>query len=488
MAKRTKMWPAASVRMYRQGLGDCFLISLGKADGAAHHIVIDCGVWDVSVPARERIKKCAEDIKTRTGGRIDLLVVTHEHWDHVSGFSELQARSVFASMEIKEILLAWTEDPEDELGLALKGKYAAIKHRLAAAFTDAGKAGLGVNSGVGTVLAAGGLGVGLGVGTNPSEALDWVKGLVKGSKPATVRYGMPGKIIEVPGAKIYVLGPPHSEEDLRKAQGGKKAKKEGETYLTESLFDELSDLNGMIAGGLGSGLAAAGRMAVSPGGVMPWDNGRPFGGTIGERLSGRTSNPFVREVYYGKGEGKGHAARAGSGWRGIDQEWVSAMSELALRMDKFTNNTSLALAIELTGSRRVLLFPADAQFGNWSSWDSVKFEDGVKASELLGRTVLYKVGHHGSHNATLRERGLKRMNSPDLMAMIPVDEAFAHKQPGGGWKMPYPQLLKELQEQTKGRVMRADTGLPKTTSMKPEVRSAFKKSATQSKLYVQVDL
>ena len=52
----------------------------------------------------------------------------------------------------------------------------------------------------------------------------------------------------------------------------------------------------------------------------------------------------------------------------------------------------------------------------------------VTSSALLARTVLYKVGHHASHNATLREKGLELMQSDELVAMIPVDEEQAHAQ------------------------------------------------------------
>jgi hypothetical protein len=41
---------------------------------------------------------------------------------------------------------------------------------------------------------------------------------------------------------------------------------------------------------------------------------------------------------------------------------------LALQLDSDTNNTSLVLAFELGKSGRVLLFPGDAQVGNWLSW------------------------------------------------------------------------------------------------------------------------
>lgn len=75
----------------------------------------------------------------------------------------------------------------------------------------------------------------------------------------------------------------------------------------------------------------------------------------------------------------------------------------------------LAIAIELVESGKVLLFPGDAQFGNWNSWKRLKWTiqlaDGtskeVLIDDLLKRTVFYKVGHHGSHNATLRKSGLK---------------------------------------------------------------------------------
>jgi hypothetical protein len=80
----------------------------------------------------------------------------------------------------------------------------------------------------------------------------------------------------------------------------------------------------------------------------------------------------------------------------------------------------------------------------------------VKAQDLLERTVLYKVGHHGSHNATLREKGLELMASGELAAMIPVNRATAEKME---WLMPFPPLLKRLVEKTHGRVIDAERGL-----------------------------
>ena len=44
----------------------------------------------------------------------------------------------------------------------------------------------------------------------------------------------------------------------------------------------------------------------------------------------------------------------------------------------------------------------------------------------MKRAIFYKVGHHGSHNATLREKGLEQMKNLRV-AMIPVDEEMAKK-------------------------------------------------------------
>jgi hypothetical protein len=106
------------------------------------------------------------------------------------------------------------------------------------------------------------------------------------------------------------------------------------------------------------------------------------------------------------------------------------------------------------------MFPADAQAGNWLSWPDVQFADaaGVTAQDLLNRTVFYKVGHHGSHNATLKQKGLEEMTSPDLVAFIPVDHAMAVKKRWG--QMPLPGLIDALKAHCGNRVVRVDEDLP----------------------------
>src|SRR5204862_3065684 len=95
---------------------------------------------------------------------------------------------------------------------------------------------------------------------------------------------------------------------------------------------------------------------------------------------------------------------------------------------------------------------------NWLSWHDLTWKvdkQEVKAKDLLNRTVLYKVGHHGSHNATLREQGLEMMISPGLVAMLPVDETIAHGVKH--WmQMPFKPLLDQLGKKTEDHILWAD--------------------------------
>ena len=162
-------------------------------------------------------------------------------------------------------------------------------------------------------------------------------------------------------------------------------------------------------------------------------------------------------------------------WRRVDYDWLEAAAGLALRAGDFTNNISLVLAFELPKTRKVLLFVGDAQVGNWVSWHSIdewftpelgspaltEAQKKDTATTLLGRVAFYKVGHHGSHNATAKAKGLELMQSGDLVAFIPVNHEMAVKK---GWgKMPLPRLVEELEKLTQGRLVQADQDYqPKT--------------------------
>ena len=104
--------------MYRQGLGDCFLISLPRKGDRPYYVMIDCGVILGTADPSTIMTKVVENIVATTGGEIDLLIATHEHWDHLSGF--IQAKDSFDKLKVREVALGWTEDGTDPLTSKLK--------------------------------------------------------------------------------------------------------------------------------------------------------------------------------------------------------------------------------------------------------------------------------------------------------------------------------------------------------------------------------
>jgi glyoxylase-like metal-dependent hydrolase (beta-lactamase superfamily II) len=444
---------AARVRMYRHGLGDCFLLTFPRPRGRDFQVLIDCGVILGTPNGSDVIAEVVESLKTETDHNgtptVDVLVATHEHWDHLSAFADAQEE--FDDFSIGQVWLAWTEDPHDTRAKQLRKDRAAKVHALQLGLAHmrgqlaaAGALGADGASGVAAddfrrvaeVLAffgvspddpppAEGLGA-AGAKLGISDAMDWCR------SHAGAHFWKPGDVIEpkeVKGLRVYVLGPPTDPKQLHKSLPTKAGH---ETYEAA----------------LGVGAAA---------GPVEFEPSAPFDPKYRVSMTAAAGVPFFRTHYFGSGPGDA------DGWRRIDGTALDGAAEFALQLDSDTNNTSLALAFELPDGR-VLLFPADAQVGNWESWHAdsagrkLVFKAGdreVTAAELLARTVLYKVGHHGSHNATLRGQGLEMMTDPRLAALVPVDTYIAHEKKH--WKqMPFGPLLDALRHRTKGRVIVAD--------------------------------
>src|SRR5215813_10922508 len=109
------------IRMYRVGFGDCFLLSL-PVDGGTEHILIDCGVH-----ARGDIRKIAEavaDLCRESGGKLALVIATHAHQDHISGFASCGEQ--FKQLIVREVWMPWTENPNDQAARLHKQKQAAL--------------------------------------------------------------------------------------------------------------------------------------------------------------------------------------------------------------------------------------------------------------------------------------------------------------------------------------------------------------------------
>lgn len=457
------------VRMYRQGLGDCFLVSLlGIPEHSDFHMMIDCGVILGTTDAAEKMKRVVGDIAATTSGRVNVLVVTHEHYDHVAGF--VLAEDLFASpgaaaapgaLSVGEVWFAWTEDPRDPLGQRLRDERKKRLDALAGlaarveGLSGEDRAAMGINVGDGVAMpgvasalnffgvSAGGAGTGA-----TARAMQNAAALVPWHR---VFYRSPGEVLELPeapGIRIYMLGPPRDEAALRKTDSTVEVYHLGQDDLVDSV---------RFAAGGGGGIDFDPFLPFNP----SWS--RSLADIVSRRETGATAD-FIREHYFGSVD---KTDKSDLTWRRIDGDWLDGADQLALALDSATNNTSLAIAIELVASGQVLLFPADAQVGNLLSWQRVAFHDGpvgVGADDLVSRTVFYKVGHHGSHNATLRDKELELMPEAGLTAFIPVDEAMAKKK---GWsRMPLPSLVEALQKRCGDNLVRIDRDIsPKASGI-----------------------
>jgi hypothetical protein len=74
------------------------------------------------------------------------------------------------------------------------------------------------------------------------------------------------------------------------------------------------------------------------------------------------------------------------------------LMQLVLSMDNAMNNTSVILLLEVGGKK--LLFPGDAQWENWEYALRGDEKNAEKNLKELADVDVYKVGHHGSLNAT----------------------------------------------------------------------------------------
>lgn len=429
----------AKIRMYKQGLGDCFLLTFPRKP-KPFHLLLDCGALNSKHYNADHMRAVVKDIAQATGGRLDVLAATHEHWDHISGFHKSQAQELFKEIKVDHVWVAWTEDEENEAAQQLKKEFGKHKDAVGMALAripvdQPDDCHLGMYRKAVSELF--GFFGGLGAAGENKTGDAWKFMLGKGRNIYCDPKKAPLEFKGVEGVRVYVLGPPSELAFIRKRLPGKNK----ETY--EDHAPAFSLFNSFLA-------------ALTPAeNSLEKRRACPFDERYRIKAEAAQKEKFYRN-HYGFND-----ADQGAEWRRIDHDWLSVAGELALHLDNYTNNTCLAFAIELIDSGQVLLFPGDAQVGNWLSWGNLSWKvknaegelEEVNIDDLLARTVLYKVGHHGSHNATLREHGLEKMGSPELVAMIPVHRETAKDQ---NWEFPYPPLFKRLNEKARGRVLLAD--------------------------------
>ena len=329
------------IRMYNVGFGDAFLV-LVPANGKERRILFDCGSVEAAknVPMDSIVDRIIEDVTDEDGvPRIDVVVATHRHKDHVSGFGNAKWNGV----EVKEVWMPWTEDPTD----AEARKIRDIQSSLA----------LALNTSLAKPV----------VGLTPveAEARDRAQEVVSNSLMLTNEKAMKtlhsgfsgdpekrflptktdGRLLKtnvLPGVKIHVLGPTRERDVIRDMNPPK-----GESFLRmRASFDVDTNLPPA-----------------------------PFG-------------PEFREDHYG-----GTGTLLPTDKDGIKRAGSQTDLAIAVALDKAVNGTSLMLMLEVAGT--FFLFPGDAQWGTWSA-----AMNDPEWQQMLKRVAFYKIGHHGSHNAT----------------------------------------------------------------------------------------
>jgi beta-lactamase superfamily II metal-dependent hydrolase len=462
--------PEVRIRMYRQGLGDCMLLTFRAPNTKECHVVIDCGVLQGSPDGAERVSATVADI-AKEAKQLDLLITTHEHADHLSGFNS--ARDTWEKLVIRRTWMAWTENEENPEVKEMKRRQWA---RLQAALAGVARLEQAAAAMVGErqsrvqhqcQAARGVLAFAFDEGddwdaltgasaekreSGPAKALRWLKERAGSTLDYCHPRDEPRRLGDINGVRVFVLGPPEGEL-IRRSNPRK-----GEAY---ELFGGLLDSD--VCFGLAAAKASAAFGIPDPATAQPFD-------AFHQRRYERVKTQSLEEYQFFK-EHYGFEDDSQDAWRRIECDWLNVSEALALALTGHVNNTSLVVAFELGAGGPVLLFPGDAQAGSWRSWAGLKwrFREGgqtrtVTGADLLKRTVFYKVGHHGSHNATMKENGLELMVDPRLVAFVPVHRATANRH---SWKMPWKPLWTRLKERASDRVILSDFEEPMKQQLTP---------------------
>lgn len=359
------------VRMYNVGFGDCFLVSFvygdvqpaalaGQDTRAERHILVDFG--SSSAP-RNRLSaaRVADLIAADSNGRLDAVVITHRHRDHLSAFGSAKPAAKIAKLRPSLIVRSWTEDP----------KRAA----------NSGQPGSPVQPTIGALAAAGG---------SVDEAF---RAVLSGSQALAQRIS-----------------------DRAAAAGRGR-----QTDLVEAAEDQVAnakavaELDRLAAAGTGEYLSvgkkpkvgrAASRLADVLPGVTVTLLGPPRPSTWPDvERQAEDSDEYwlgadrmVRRLFATR-ETHRTVALGTERWiiQAMQQDEQRQLASLVRWLDDALNNTSLILLLEVGG--HTLLFGGDAQIENWS-WALSKATKDPALHGALARVDLYKVGHHGSRNAT----------------------------------------------------------------------------------------
>jgi hypothetical protein len=409
-----------NLRTYQVGFGDCFLLSFryGSGDDPARdrHVLIDFGSTGQPKDAGDKLMlRVAENIaeacggdKDGRGGKLHAVIATHRHKDHISGFATSNGKGsgdVIARLKPDVVVQPWTEDPGAAPD-ATRASHFATKNNTA--FTAALHSMHAFSQAVLDEVARRGAAFGVQTGNQLGflgednlSNLSAVKNLMTmGKKNVYVSFGSDSGLEGVlPGVRTTVLGPPTLDQtDTIRKQRAKDAAE----------FWHLQ--------------AAAGQTFTAAG-----------------------KSPFAERYQYA-----GRPAHTRWFIPRMDKLRGDQLLDLVRILDDQMNNTSVILLFEV-GDRK-LLFPGDAQIENWS-YALEQAEKKPALKKRLESVNLYKVGHHGSLNAT--PKSLWKLfehkggeHDHDRLKTVVSTMAGKHGSARSGTEVPRSKLVDALKKQS----------------------------------------
>ena len=401
---------SASLFSYQVGFGDCFLVRFAYPD-RDRHVLIDFGTTKLPDTApKDQMLRIAEDIADKCGGKLDAVVATHRHADHISGFATnadgTASGDVIRGLHPDVVVQPWTEAPDealDGLGPEISAPERSIGQKIAAlqAMHDVAETAVAMLDGNGLKHMSEEARAQIDfIGHDNVKNLSAVENLMAMGKAAQAVYAWHGSDSGLeallPGVTVRVLGPPtlRQSDEIRKM-----ASRNPDEFWQFSL----------------TALRLDGSLATESDSDRLFPSHPVF-------LAGRLPIEMI-----------GIRDR-------IERARANQMLSIVTALDSQMNNTSLILLFEAGG--RKLLFPGDAQIENWNYALH-------RVPELLDDVDLYKVGHHGSRNATPRSmwnRFAKRSDKagPDRLKSVMSTLPGKHGSAKAHTEVPRETLVEEL--------------------------------------------
>jgi hypothetical protein len=420
-----------TLRTYQVGFGDCFLLTFHypPEEGGDRHVLIDFGSTEApdGVSRGDMLLKVAEDIRDRCKGKLHAVVATHRHADHINGFATKRNRKgsgdIIYACAPNLVVQPWTEDPDapnnpltvskspDDGKAFFQSRFAM--HEISDTALKAARrleTSPGCSKAVLDQLHL--LSLNNQGEKDPANksAIDNLTAMGKrqGARAVYVSYGKEsGLEALLPGVKVHVLGPPtldQSREILKERH---------------SAPDEFWQL--YLGGNSGSWrrLADALRPAVEGGGEPLFPDSPA---SLASKLAPPHTRWFIRHM---------NAVRS------------EQLLELVRVLDGVLNNTSVILLFEI--GKEKLLFPGDAQLENWSyALKNANAQERERIEALLRGTTVYKVGHHGSRNAT--PKSLWKLIDAQGLRSVVSTKAGKHGKVDRKTEVPRETLLTELRK------------------------------------------